>query len=206
MGRFRIYAQNGIQDGILEHIKSENYITSTSVTLCNSRHVFWEIMFGGFNLNLKYRNRDTIPTSMDRVLVVKIEEAKRCLEQFMKVSPNPFVQPFISQTEFELLVERFINHISNRLDKNYIIYNISEVLHTYDVATLEPELINAIRFTKEFYRKILIGQPYNYQESLYALSGSPFKVNLQKFSQIQCLIESPTLEEYYVLLSGVDDM
>jgi hypothetical protein len=206
MGRFRIYAQNGIQDGILENIKSENYITSTSVTLCKSRHIFWEIMFGGFTLNLKYRNGDTDPPSMDTVLVARIEEAKRCLQQFMKVSPNPFVQAFISQTEFELLVERFINHISNRLDKNYIIYNISEVMHTYYVAKLESEFTTAIKFTKDFYTKILLGQPYNYQESLYALSGSPFKVNLQKFSQIECLIKNPTLEEYYVLLSGVDDM
>jgi hypothetical protein len=79
-------------------------------------------------------------------------------------------------------------------------------MHTYYVAKLESEFTTAIKFTKDFYTKILLGQPYNYQESLYALSGSPFKVNLQKFSQIECLIKNPTLEEYYVLLSGVDDM
>lgn len=206
MGRFRIYAQNEIPDGILENIKSDNFITSTGVTLSESRHIFWEVMFGRFITTLLYKNKTAEPVCLDRVLIVTFEEAIKCLETFKNLKINPFIQPFISKKDFEYLVERFITHVRNRLNRNYLIYNITEVLNSYNVASTENELIKAIGFSKEFYNKILIERSFIYQEALYGLSGTPFKINLQKFGQIECKIEKPSLEEYYLLLAGVEDM
>lgn len=206
MGRFHIYAHDEIKDGILENIKSDNFITSTSVTLSPSRHILWEIMFGGFIRPLHYKNKETEPTSVDIVLIVKFEEAIRCLERIPYLKSNPFINKFISKIEFDLLVEKFINHISDKLNKKYLVYNITEVLNTYDTVSNENELRKAINFSKEFYTKILLGQPYIYQDALYGLSGTPFKVNLQNLGQIECMIENPSLEEYYTMIAGVEDM
>jgi len=205
MGRFHIYAHNKIDDGILENIKSKDFITSTSVTLSHSRHILWEVMFGNVLGISHYRNNDMNPPTVDRIYVTPLEDAIKCLNILKKVD-HPFVQSFHNRDEFNALVERFKSHIIKRLNKKYLLYNIYEVLGSYDVAKTEVELTTAMGASHLFYFKILNKEVYNFQEALYALAGTPFTVNIAVGNQLIFDPKNPTAEDFYNAIAGLEDM
>jgi hypothetical protein len=198
MGRFRIYAHNDIPDGILENIKSDQFITSTSVTLSPSRHILWEVMFGGFTVNLFAQN--------ERIIVTPLDIALQCLEHFAGLNPNPFASNSISRNDLIDITKSFALRI-NAFNDVYLAYNITEVFNTYDVAKTETEMITASAASKDFYTKILTKQPFTFREALYALSGTPFKCGgLTNSELISCVIENPSKDDLKNMLTGVDDM
>jgi len=204
MGRFHIYGHDRIPYGIIEKIESEQFITSTSATLSPSRHIFWEVMFAGFTSILFYKNDSNI---LEKILCTNLAEAKKCLEKFRTLKNNPFVIPkIISSDDIQFMVTRFIKHLCQRISGDFLLYNITEVLNTYDIAKTEEKLLNAICASKDFYTKILSGHKVTYREMFYALSGSPFKNKNKKESLVSCIVEKATLEEVYSMLSGVEDM
>ena len=206
MGRFHIYAHDKIDKAIfLEKVESENFITSTSVTLSHSRHIFWEIMFGNELGGYKYYKQNIDPNILDRVYVTTFEEAIKCLDTIQKVN-HPFVQSFHNRDEFNALVERFKFHVINRLNKKYLLYNISEVFGSYDVAKTEIEVNTALSVSQAFYFKILHKEVYNFREALYALAGTPFTLNLAIGNQITFDAKNPVAEDYYNAVAGVEDM
>lgn len=202
MGRFRIYIHNDIPDGVLENIKSDKFITSTSATLSPSRHILWEVMFGGFTVNLFLKNENYI----ERILVTPLVVALDCLEHFAELDPNPFSNYSISKKDLIDITKKFA-HRMNTFDGIYLVYNISEVFNTYDVAKTETEMITASAASKDFYTKILTKQPFTFREALYALSGTPFKCGgLANSELISCTIENPSKEDLDNMIAGVDDM
>jgi hypothetical protein len=203
MGRFHIYAHNELPDGILEAIGSSYFITSTSVTLSPSRHIFWEVMFGRFSTQLFYKCEATGET--EKVLATHIDEALDCLERFASLKNNPFTIPEVmSEIDMVAMISDFANHVKQRLYGDYIIYNISEVLLHYDAAKTESEIVTAIASSKDFYTKILTKQPFTYREAMYALTGTLFRCSLTNL--IQCVVEKPTSQDIYNALAGVEDM
>lgn len=202
MGRFHIYAHNDIPDGILENIKSNQFITSTSVTLSPSRHILWEVMFGGFTMTMFLKNENY----SERVLITPLGIALTCLEHFAKLDSNPFCNNFISKKDLVDITENFALRI-NTFNSEYLVYNISEVFNTYDVAKTETEMITASAASKDFYTKILTKQPFTFREALYALSGTPFKCGgLQNSELISCIVQNPSKEELSNMIAGVEDM
>lgn len=198
MGRFHIYIHNDIPDGLLENIKSDKFITSTSVTLSPSRHILWEVMFGGLTLNLFAQN--------ERILVTPLGIALQCLEHFAGLNPNPFCGDSISKKDLVDITEEFALRI-NSFSGVYLTYNISEVFNTYDVAKTETEMITASAASKDFYTKILTKQPFTFREALYALSGTPFKCGgLTNSELISCIVENPSKNDLTNMFCGVDDM
>jgi hypothetical protein len=201
MGRFRIYAHNKIPDGILENIQSEQFITSTSVTLSPSRHILWEVMFGRFSTSLFYKHEN----ELYKVLVTHVSEGLHCLETFASLKNNPFaIRELMSPIDITAMTQDFALHINSRLKDEYIVYNISEVLLQYDAAKTESEIVTAIASSKDFYSKILTKQPFTYREAMYALTGTLFRCSLTNL--IQCVVEKPTSQEIYNALAGVEDM
>lgn len=204
MGRFRIYAHNEIPNEIIEKIESDRFITSTSVTLSPSRHIFWEVMFAGFSSTLFYRKNSNI---IEKILCTNLTEALDCLSKFAAVKSNPFIIPrLMSKIDMQYMITQFVEHLHERLVKGFILYNITEVFETYNVAKTEDELINAICASKDFYTKILFGQPVTYREMLYGLSGTLFENRRENGSLIDYVIENPTSQEVYNSLAGVEDM
>jgi len=205
MGRFHIYGHNDIPDGILENIKSNQFITSTSVTLSPSRHILWEVMFGRYSTCLFYKPElNSIP---EKILVTSFEEAMGCLEKFASLKNNPFVIPKImSHVDMQYMVTQFVRHLYQKIAGGYILYNITEVMNTYYVAQKDTEFLTAIALSKDFYTKILSEQPFVYREALYALSGTPFRFGMTDSSLISCIVENPTATDFYNMIAGIEDM
>lgn len=197
MGRFRIFIHDDIPDGELKEIKSDKFITSTSVTLSPSRHILWEVMFAGFTLNMFAQN--------ERILVTPITVALGCLEHFAALKSNPFAGKYISQNDLVDITQDFALRI-NSFHGEYLSYNITEVFNTYDVAKAETEMTTAAAASNDFYTKILLKQPFTFREALYALSGTPFKSGgLTNSELISCIVENPNKDELKLLLAGVED-